>query len=128
MHPLLLAHAGPKGLPERKRPHSIGQIKKHSTMSLHTMPSLFCWGRLWVTQGHFLHVCVHLLSSQCISNNSDKGPMLHVPAALHETQRLILMNELHHCAGWLHVRRWTCSLISDVSEQIPALTINLLFH
>lgn len=58
-------------------------------MSVHIMPSLFGRLRLWVTRGHFLHVCVHLLSSQCISTNSDKGLMLCVPASLHEMQRLI---------------------------------------
>lgn len=58
-------------------------------MSMHIMPSLFARLRLWVTGGHFLHVCVHLLSSQRVSTNSDQGPMLRVPAAVHEMQRLI---------------------------------------
>lgn len=55
-------------------------------MSMHIMPSLFGHLRLWVTRGHFLHVSVHLLSSQRVSANSNKGPMLFVPAALHEME------------------------------------------
>lgn len=55
-------------------------------MSVHIIPSLFGHLRLRVTRGHFLRVCVHLLSSQRVSANSDKGPMLFVPAALHKME------------------------------------------
>lgn len=129
MHPLLIVHPQPKGLAERKRPHSRGQIKKHSTMSMLIMPSLFARLRLWVTRGHFLHGCVHLLSSQCVSTNSDKGLMLCLPAAVHEMQRL--MFDLMSCtaaAAHPHVRRTTCSLIYNLCESIPVITMQPLFH
>lgn len=104
MHPLLMAHSQPKGLSEKKRPHSRGQIKKHSTMSVHIKPSLFCWWRLWVTRGHVLHVCVHHLSSHWVSNNSGL-----CCAFLQRNVRC-----RHHCRGSLQLKNKSAASLAAV--------------